>query len=285
VIPCGIILYLAVIKHSDMKKFFRFLPAILLLIGMVMFPGCGEDSSINIFSIQDDMALGQQADQQIRSDPQTFQILDSTQYPTAYQHLYRIRNIILASGKLTYADTFGWRCTILKNDTVVNAFCLPGGTMYFYTGLIKLLDNEAQFAGVMAHEMVHADRRHSTDQLTIAYGLDILLSIALGNDPNAIAQIAADLAAGLSSLAFSRQDEYEADEYAVKYLYPTEEDAASLADFFIMLENQPSPPTFLSTHPSPEDRVQKINDHFQALGGVHGGTFVTRYNEFKSSLP
>lgn len=280
-----IISYLAVIKPSTMKKHIKFLPAILLVMLMVMFPGCGEDSSINIFSVQDDMALGQQADEQIRTNPQEFQVLDSAQYPTAYQHLYRIRNTILGSGQLIYGNTFGWRCTILKNDTMVNAFCLPGGTMYFYTGLIKLLDNEAQFAGVMAHEMVHADRRHSTDQLTIAYGLDMLLAVALGNDPNAIAQIAADLAAGLSSLAFSRQDEYEADEYAVKYLYPTEEDAASLADFFVMMENQPSPPTFLSTHPSAEDRVQKINDHFQALGGVHGQTFESRYSDFKSSLP
>lgn len=268
-----------------MKKRLASIPFILLLVLMVMFPGCGEDSSINIFSVQDDIALGQQADEQIRADPLAFPILDSAQYPDAYQHLYRIRNTILASGKLTYANTFGWRCTIIRDDTMVNAFCLPGGTMYFYTGIIKLLDNEAQFAGVMAHEMAHADRRHSTDQLTIAYGIDILLSIALGNDPNAIAQIAADLAAGLSTLAFSRQDEYEADEYAVKYLYPTEEDAASLGDFFTKLEGQPTPPTFLSTHPSPEDRLQRINEQFQALGGVPGQTFETRYNDFKSSLP
>jgi beta-barrel assembly-enhancing protease len=257
--------------------------AVVLL--MVLFPGCGEDNSINLFSVQDDISLGQQADEQIRSSPDAFQILDSAQYATAYQHLYRIRNTILASGKLTYANTFGWRCTILRNDTVVNAFCLPGGTMYFYTGLIKLLDNEAQFAGVMAHEMAHADRRHSTDQLTVAYGIDLLLQIALGNDPNAIAQIAADLAAGLSTLAFSRQDEYEADEYAVKYLYPTEEDAASLGDFFAKLHSQSSVPTFLSTHPSPEDRLQRINEQFQALGGANGGTFESRYGEFKSSLP
>lgn len=268
-----------------MKKTVRTFAALLMLALMVLFPGCGEDNSINLFTVQDDIALGQEADDQIRADPAAFPILDSAQYATAYQHLYRIRNTILASGQLNYANTFGWRCTIIRNDTMVNAFCLPGGTMYFYTGIIKLLDNEAQFAGVMAHEMAHADRRHSTDQLTIAYGLDLLLSIALGNDPNAIAQIAADLAAGLSSLAFSRQDEYEADEYAVKYLYPTEEDAASLGDFFTKLEGEPYPPTFLSTHPSPEDRLEKINEHFQALGGVHGQTFISRYNEFKSSLP
>ena len=268
-----------------MKKHITLFLTLPLLMLMVMFPGCGKDSSINIFSIQDDMALGQEADNQIRANPAAFPVLDSAQYPAAYQHLYRIRNTILASGQLIYADKFGWRCTIIQNDTVVNAFCLPGGTMYFYTGIIKLLDNEAQFAGVMAHEMVHADRRHSTDQLTVTYGIDILLSIALGNDPAAIAQIAADLAAGLSTLAFSRADEYEADEYAVRYLYPTEEDAASLGDFFVKIEGQPAPPTFLSTHPSPEDRLQKILAEFQALGGVHGQTFVTRYSDFKSSLP
>lgn len=157
--------------------------------------------------------------------------------------------------------------------------------MYYYTGLIKLLDNEAQFAGVMAHEMAHADRRHSTDQLTRVYGFQVLLSLLLGNNPGLAEQIAAELALGLGTLAYSRSNEYEADEYAVKYLYATEYDAASLADFFSMLEGQAQVPVFLSTHPSPEDRLQKINEHFQALGGVHGQTFADRYQQFKTSLP
>jgi len=268
-----------------MKKAMTFMTMACLGLVLVFLSSCSDDNSINLFSVEDDMALGQQADDQIRANAGEYAILDSAQYATAYQHLYRIRDIILASGKVKYADKFSWRCTILKNDTVVNAFCLPGGTMYFYTGLIKLLDNEAQFAGVMAHEMAHADRRHSTDQLTVAYGLDLLLEIVLGNNPSAIAQIAADLAAGLSTLAFSRQDEYEADEYAVKFLYPTVEDAASLGDFFTKLESQSTVPTFLSTHPSPEDRLEKINEHFKAEGGVHGQTFESRYGEFKAALP
>lgn len=244
-----------------------------------------DDGGINFFSVQDDISFGQQADQEIRNNPQEFPILDSASHTTAYAHLYRIRNTILASGKLTYAETFGWRCFIIDNDTVVNAFCLPGGSMYFYTGLIKLLDNEAQFAGVMAHEMAHADRRHATDMLTAAFGLDLLLAIVLGNNTDELVQIATDLATGLGGLAYSRQNEYAADEYAVKYLYPTEYDAASLGDFFTKVESHSPVPVFLSTHPSPEDRLEKINEHFQELGGVHGGTFADRYLEFKNSLP
>ena len=268
-----------------MKSLIRPFSFLVLLFAVIVLPGCSkDDSSINIFSVDDDIALGQQGDQQIRSDPAAYPILDSLQDPAAYQHLYRVRNAILASGKLTYANRFAWRCTIIKNDTVQNAFCMPGGYMYVYTGIIKFLDNEAEFAGVMAHEMAHADRRHSTDQLTVTYGLDLLLGIVTGSNTGQLVEIIADLAAGLGTLAFSRLDENEADKYAVRYLYATEYDAASLGDFFIKIEAEPQPPTFLSTHPSPENRLQNITDEFNSLGGVHGQTFPDRYAQFKASF-
>lgn len=252
----------------------------------MIWSGCSKDDpSINIFSIEDDIELGKQVNAEIAANPQEFPVLDPIKYASAYEHLYRIRNNILASGKVKYASTFQWNCKIIQRDDVVNAFCLPGGDMYFYTGLIKLLENEAQFAGVMAHEMAHADRRHSTDMLTKQYGFQVLVGVLLGDNASLAAQIAVNLALGLGSLAHSRANEYEADEYAVKFLYPTEYDAASLGDFFKMMEGQSSPPAFLSTHPSPEDRLQKINEHFNALGGVHGQTFPQRYAQFKASLP
>jgi predicted Zn-dependent protease len=259
---------------------------IFTLAALLAFSGCSKsDSVINLFTLDDDITLGQNADAQIRKNPQLYQVLDSAQYAAAYQHLYRIRNTILASGKVKYATTFPWRWTILHNDTVVNAFCLPGGYMYVYTGLIKFLDNEAQFAGVMGHEMAHADLRHTTDQLTVTYGLNLLLDLVLGNNQNQLEQIVTDLATGLGTLAYTREQEYMADKYSVIYLYPTEYDASGIGDFFVKIEGEPRPPTFLSDHPSPEDRLQKINEEFQALGGVHGGTFIERYAQFKSSLP
>lgn len=252
----------------------------------IVAAGCSKGDNINLFTVSDDITLGIQVDQEIRSNPLEFPVLDSVQYANAYAHLYRIRNTILASAtEMNNKETFAWRCTIIDNDTVINAFCTPGGYMYFYTGLIKLLDNEAEFAGVMAHEMVHADRRHTTDQLTIVYGLDLLVQLLLGNNPNELGQIAASLAGNLGLLAYSRTNEYVADKYAVHYLYPSEYDAASLREFFVKMQNQPQPPVFLSTHPSPEDRLQKIDEEFQALGGVHGELFASRYADFKRVLP
>jgi predicted Zn-dependent protease len=273
------------IKLISMKRFTIFTFLLLIPLFLLLSDSCSkEGGGINIFSLQNDIKLGKQADQQIMQGG-SFLVLDSAAYPTAYQHLYRIRNTILASGQVSHKNDFPWRCRILKNDTIINAFSLPGGYMYFYTGLIKLLDNEAEFGGVMGHEMAHADCRHTTEMLTAKYGVDILLSLILGDNPDDLTTILTDLGLGLGTLAYSRQNEYEADSYAVQYLYPTELDAASLGDFFQILAQQPHPPAFLSTHPSPEDRLQKIQEKFAALGGVHGGTFPERYQEFKISLP
>jgi len=215
-----------------MKALIRHYWLVLGFTATIVVSGCSKGDNINFFSVGDDIVLGQQVDAEIRTNPQEYPILDSVQNDAVYAHLYRIRNTVLATAtQMNNKETFAWRCAIIKNDTVINAFCTPGGYMYFYTGLIKMLDNEAQFAGVMAHEMVHADRRHTTDQLTIIYGLDLMLQLLLGNNTNELAQIAAVLAGNLGLLAYSRSNEYLADKYAVRYLYPSEYDAPSLRDF------------------------------------------------------
>lgn len=244
-----------------------------------------EDRSINVFSVNQDIEFGAYMDSVILADPVQFPLLDEEQYPTAYQHLKRIRDNILGSGRVYYAERFPWTVRIIHNDTTLNAFAAPGGYMYFYTGIIHFLDDEAEFAGVMAHEMAHCDRRHSTDNLTKQYGIGIMLGILLGDNPGQLAEIAAGLATGLSSLAFSRQNEYEADQYAVKFLSGTDYDPRGLAGFFEKLENHPTPPTFLSTHPSPEDRLEQIYANWALEGSKEGQRFAERYQNFKNSLP
>ena len=125
-----------------------------------------DDKSINFFSVNQDIEFGASMDTMIMDDQIQFPVLSESQYPTAYQHIRRIRDNILASGEVKYSDRFPWVVKIIHNDTTLNAFAAPGGYMYFYTGIIRFLDNEAMFAGVMAHEMAHCDRRHSTDNLT-----------------------------------------------------------------------------------------------------------------------
>ena len=263
------------------KAFLRF-----ILLSFLIINGCQkEDNDLNIFTVNQDIEFGQQLDTQVRENPDQYPVLDRSQYTEAYQHLERIRDEILQSDELIYADRFDWKVTIIHDDEVLNAFAAPGGYMYFYTGLIKFLDEESQFAGVMAHEIAHADRRHSTDMLTKAYGFEILLSIILGEDPGTLAEIASELALGLGRLQFSKKNEYEADEYSVKYLNDTEYHPKGISGFFEKLDTSPTLPEFLSTHPSPENRLEEIDRVWEELGSPDGGTFPERYNEFKNSLP
>jgi Zn-dependent protease with chaperone function len=216
---------------------------------------------INLFTIEDDIALGEQLRDQIAASPEDFPILDEGAYPEAYEHIYRIRDEILSTGEVIYADDFAWEAYIIDDPETLNAFCAPGGYIYVYTGLIEFLEHEDELAGVMGHEIAHADQRHSTQQLTKAYGLSALLGLALGEDPGLLAE----LAAGLVNLSFSRADESEADDYSVEYLCQTGWAADGAAGFFEKLEGGEIP-EFLSTHPSSDTRIEDITAYAVELG-------------------
>lgn len=256
----------------------------LLAVSMLSIQSCKDpDGDINIFSVNDDLEFGRQVSAEIESNPE-YKVLDSAQYPTQYAFIYNLRNQILNTGKVYYKDVFPWRIRIIKDDTTLNAFCTPGGYIYVYTGLIKFLESEDQLAGVMGHEMAHADKRHSTDALTRQYGISVLFDIVFGKDKGQLVRIAAQI----KELSYSRKAETEADESSVIYLYDTEYDARGAAGFFQKLIDQGQSgrtPEFLSTHPNPDNRVQAITDKWTALGGKVGQTYQSRYTTFKNSLP
>lgn len=212
----------------------------------------------NLFSIQDDIALGKEFSKQIESDPKTYPLLAEAGNEEVYQYIRGITNKILTTGKVAYQKEFAWQVKIIDDDETLNAFAVPGGYLYVYTGLIKYLDSEDQLAGVMGHEIAHAAQRHSTRQLTKIYGIDAIRQILTGNaEGDAISQ----LALGLISLKFSRKHESEADDYSVIYLCGTNYDAAGAAGFFEKIQSAGSgsqPPKFLSTHPDPGNRVNDI---------------------------
>ena len=257
-----------------------------LLSGLLfILPSCGDSNGgggFNIFTLSDDIALGAQVAAEIEADPQNFPVLDSAQYPEAYGHIYRIRDSILNSGEVVHKNDFRWQIRII-NDTVLNAFCTPGGYIYVYTGLIRFLEAENELAGVLGHEIAHADERHSTEALTKAYGIEVLLQVVLGENQNVLT----DIAKGLVNLSYSRANESESDLRSVDYLYPTAYDARGAARFFekMIALGGGSIPEFLSTHPNPENRVEAIIAHWEQLGGKEGETFVSRYQQLINSLP
>ncbi len=260
---------------------------VVLCSGIIM-PQCSKDNGgINFFTVNQDRDFGEQLDSLIINTPEEYNVLDAFDYPDAYDHIEDIMNSILNADEIKRKNDFDWTVRIIDED-ILNAFAAPGGYLYFYTGLMKYLDNEAQLAGVMAHEIAHADRRHSTQQMTKVYGFQVLLSILMGDDPSKLAEIAAGLASGLSQLAFSRDHEYEADEYAVKYTADTKYYPKGISGFFEKMneaEQQNRPPEFLSTHPDPGNRLEAIDEVWRSLGSPDGGTFENDYSDFMAMLP
>ncbi len=237
-----------------------------------------------LISVEQDIALGQTVVDQIDSNKAEYPVLDSVQYAAAYAHIYRIRDNILNSGKVYYQNTFPWKIRIIKDDNTLNAFCTPGGFIYVYTGIIKYLDNEMQLAGVMGHEIAHADRRHSAKQMVQQMGAQTIINILTSGSTQELATLGNNLLA----LKFSRNDETEADDYSVRYLLGTEYDPQGAKYFFqkISASGGQGVPEFLSTHPNPDNRVANIEETWKCLGSTgNTGTFTARYADFKASLP
>jgi len=265
------------------RKFSVILGLCLLVLSGIYT--CTKDGKINIFTLDQDKEFGQQLSATIAEDPAKYPLLErNARTEPIYQLLEGMRNDILASGKMNYPKEFAWELHVIHAD-VLNAFCSPGGYIYFYTGLLKYLDNEAQVAGVLGHEMAHADKRHSTTQLTKQYGIKTLIDMLTGGSDNQYLKIAAQLAGGAAELKFSRDDESEADACAVKFLAKTKYNALGVAGFFEKLRAEgkgSSIPAFLSTHPCDDDRIKAIHALYEELGSPAGEDFEAEYQQFKS---
>ncbi len=155
-----------------------------------------------------------------------------------------------------------WKIHVINDPKTVNAFATPGGYLYVYTGLILAADNEAELAGVLAHEAGHVVGRHSARAMVNAYGLQALSELALGKNPGTAGQIAAQLVGGGAMLAHGRSEETEADEYGARYASAARYSPKGLVTFFEKLKAKegttPGVLKWLSTHPTSADRIQHL---------------------------
>lgn len=263
----------------------------LITISVLLSSACKKDgdggTKVLLFSTNDDIELGKQLKQEIFNNPAEYPLLDSVNYASAYSYIRALKDSILKTGEIDYDEKFAWEVYIIEDDSTLNAFAAPGGYLYFYTGLIKYLDNEDDLMGVMGHEMAHADLRHSVQQMQKQYGIQFLLSAILGNSNSQITQVLGGLAGNAAVLKFSRDDESEADLASVSYLSPLVYRCDGAATFFKKLEANGASggPTFLSTHPAPADRVDAITQEAIRLGCDTTYFSPASYDVFRNSLP
>jgi predicted Zn-dependent protease len=258
----------------------RWLSHSLLFSGLFSIAAC-QSGKLNLFTPQQDVELGRQLNQEILSKPDEYPILPERGNEEVYRYVRNIVNRLLSSGKVQHRNDFVWEVKLIDDDKTLNAFATPGGFIYVYTGLIKFLSSEDELAGVLGHEIAHADQRHGTEQMTKIYGISTLLSIVTGQGDSDVLQ---QLVVGLLDLSFSRADETEADEYSVIYLCETNYSANGAAGFFRKMEGESSPPEFLSTHPNPGNRVAAIEKKNKELGCTGSSQYQTEYARIKGLL-
>jgi predicted Zn-dependent protease len=151
---------------------------------------------------------------------------------------------------------------VIRKDEI-NAFALPGGYVYVYTGLMKSIDDEAELAAVLSHEVGHVNARHAAKKLSQMYTMQAIQTAVLGENPGFFGSIIAGATQTGGLLAFSRQDEYEADQLGQKFMYAAGYDPNGMIDLMGMLKSaesrEPSKlETMLATHPPTSERLARI---------------------------
>lgn len=186
-------------------------------------------------------------------------------------------------------DKWAFTFKVIDDPKTINAFAIPGGSIYVYTGLIKAAKDEAELAGVLAHEVAHVTSRHIARRMVSAYGLQALAGVALGKDPGLLQKIGAAIVVNGTLLKNSRDDESESDAKGVVALAKAGYDPQGMVGFFETLKRQegstPAVLAFLSDHPTSADRIVALRKEIQAKRLTGDQRNVEAYQAIQKRLP
>jgi predicted Zn-dependent protease len=236
---------------------------------------------LSLMSEAQEISIGQESDPQIKEEMGVYNDAELQAYVT---------DIGLRLAKISERPQLPWRFTVV-DVPAVNAFAVPGGFIYITRGILPFLDNEAELAGVIGHEIGHVTARHSAQQYTRQIGGQVGL-LALGIFVPA-ARPFGDLtgqALGVVFLKYGRDDELQADELGARYESTLGWDPAGVPAFLSTLGRLDEAagdcrgvPNWLSTHPDPLARVKDIQPTVEKLK-ASGGAFSTNRDDFVRRL-
>jgi len=244
-----------------MKKLNISLKIVLLFTTILVVFSCAVNPvtgkrQIMLMSEAQEVAMGQEYDPRVLA---TFGLYENA----GLQSL--VQGMGTQIGKISHRPNLEYHIKIVDSP-VVNAFAVPGGYVYLTRGILAQLNNEAELAGVIGHEMGHIAARHSVSQQSKQQlGQLLLIGGMIASEKFASYAEYALQGMQLLFLKFSRDDEREADQLGVEYSSKISYDAHKMADFFLVLNkmnlasSQGGVPTFLSTHPDPGDRYNSVN--------------------------
>jgi Zn-dependent protease with chaperone function len=223
----------------------------------------------NFYSPKEDAELGRESSAQVNNQ---LALLDDA---GALKYVNDLGKRLVAFAPNNHSE-YVWEFRVV-NSAEINAFALPGGYIYVNRGVIEASENEAQLAGVLAHESGHVVMRHGThiaSQAVLAQGGMALLTSILGQSgglTNQLAQLGLGLGVDSLMLRNSREAETQADQVGTYILFQAGYDPRAMVQFFqIVAERYPQRTLqFFSDHPNPENRIKDVDVEIADLGPVH----------------
>lgn len=231
-----------------------------ILLSVLVFAGCtneynlatGKEESL-LYGSEKEINLGNAVAAEIAKEIKFVADLDINA---------RVQKIFDRLVKVSDRRDLVFSVNIIDDDTV-NAFSIPGGFVYIHKGLLDKLTDDDQIAGVLAHEIGHITAKHGLKRIQNSYGSLLVQVAAIGSGD---AQLAQGVNAIITSLyfAYSREDEYQSDELAVKYMKKAGFNPARMIDVLevLMKEEEKRPlgeANYFRTHPYPKERIAVVN--------------------------
>ncbi len=241
---------------------------------------------MNLVSNQEVLTLSlQQYDEFIKSAPKSTDKVNTAMVQKVGRNIANaVENYLKNNGYADELSSYAWEFNLVKSNEV-NAFCMPGGKIVVYEGILPITQNETGLAVVLGHEVAHAVAKHANErmsqQMATQYGT-AAVGAALGGTSAGVQQAAA-AAIGLGSqygilLPYSRKQELEADKLGLIFMAMAGYDPSAAAAFWTRMSQSSggSTPEFMSTHPSDNSRIQQIQkDLPEALKYYKGGSVST----------
>jgi len=253
-------------QRIQMKILFK--PIILGAILALLFIGCskapitGRTQLITV-SPQQELALGFESAKKVLSKEKVSK--DPKQNAMVKRVGERISKV--ANNQYPIAKSFTWEFFVIENDKEANAFCLPGGKVFVYTGIFKYVSNDDELAAVMGHEIGHALARHGAERMSAGQlqqtGQEILGAVMQGRgNPQNTAMVMQAFGIGSQlgiMLPHSRTQEYEADTIGLVISAKAGYNPQSAITFWEKFSKDGGDsPEYLSTHPAPANRIEKL---------------------------
>jgi predicted Zn-dependent protease len=245
---------------------------LLVIFGLCLFFGCaanpitGEDE-VMLFPDEQDAEIGAKFAPEVEKE-----LKGKIEDPNVQKYIDSVGQKV---ARVSHRPDFKYHFVGVK-DKSINALALPGGYIFITKGMLVKLKNESELAGVLAHEVVHVAARDTANMMSKQLGIDILFIAAISQTSSGGVVAAGDIARQIIALSYSREDERTADLGGLDYMVRAGYDPNGVIEAMQMLEKEDEirPVEFLSSHPSPENRVSYLQARIQTRysNNIEGAT-------------